>query len=112
MPCPDFDRRQIVAALGGLALAPLAPLANAQAFTPETLLQALRDEDAEYAKGFTARGTLVESTSSGRDKLVTWTITMGDGKLVLEQRDVEDAEHAAQPRVVLRQRVADAIIIV
>ncbi|MCR8961591.1 tripartite tricarboxylate transporter substrate binding protein [Variovorax sp. S2] len=34
MPCPDFDRRQIVAALGGLALAPLAPLANAQAFTP------------------------------------------------------------------------------
>lgn len=34
MPCPDFDRRQIVAALGGLALAPLAPLANAQAFVP------------------------------------------------------------------------------
>ncbi|WGT61984.1 Bug family tripartite tricarboxylate transporter substrate binding protein [Variovorax paradoxus] len=34
MPRPDFDRRQIVAALGGLALAPLAPLANAQAFTP------------------------------------------------------------------------------
>ena len=34
MPCPDFDRRQIVAALGGLALAPLAPLANAQAVTP------------------------------------------------------------------------------
>ncbi|QGW83401.1 Bug family tripartite tricarboxylate transporter substrate binding protein [Variovorax paradoxus] len=34
MPCTDFDRRQIVAALGGLALAPLAPLANAQAFTP------------------------------------------------------------------------------
>jgi len=34
MPCPDFDRRQIVAALGGLALAPLAPLANAQAFAP------------------------------------------------------------------------------
>ncbi|MEJ1165981.1 tripartite tricarboxylate transporter substrate binding protein [Variovorax sp. CCNWLW186] len=34
MPCPDFDRRQIVAALGGLALAPLATLANAQAFTP------------------------------------------------------------------------------
>jgi tripartite-type tricarboxylate transporter receptor subunit TctC len=34
MPCPDFDRRQIVAALGGLALAPLAPLVNAQAFTP------------------------------------------------------------------------------
>jgi tripartite-type tricarboxylate transporter receptor subunit TctC len=34
MPCPDFDRRQLVAALGGLALAPLAPFANAQAFTP------------------------------------------------------------------------------
>lgn len=34
MPCPEFDRRQAIAALGGLALAPLAPLARAQAFTP------------------------------------------------------------------------------
>jgi tripartite-type tricarboxylate transporter receptor subunit TctC len=34
MPSPDFDRRHLVAALGGLALAPLARFANAQAFTP------------------------------------------------------------------------------
>jgi len=34
MPCPEFDRRQAIAALGGLALAPLALLARAQAFTP------------------------------------------------------------------------------
>jgi hypothetical protein len=69
----------------------------AQAITPETLLKALRDEDAEFAKGFTARGTLVKPTASGRGKLVAWTVTMGDGKLVLEQRDVEDADHAPEP---------------
>jgi tripartite-type tricarboxylate transporter receptor subunit TctC len=34
MTLPDFDRRRIVAALGGIALTALTPLASAQAFTP------------------------------------------------------------------------------
>jgi hypothetical protein len=53
----------------------------------------MRRADAEYAKGFTVRGTRVESAPAGPGRLVAWTITMGDERLVLEQRDVEDADH-------------------
>lgn len=59
----------------------------------EELLAALKKTDAEYAKGFTARGTRVEPAPSGPGKLVGWTITMGGDRLVVEQRDVEDADH-------------------
>ena len=69
----------------------------AQAITPVKLLHALRDVDAEYAKGFTARGTLFELAASGQGRFVAWAITMGDGKLVLEQRDIEDENHAPAP---------------
>jgi hypothetical protein len=63
----------------------------------EELLAALRNVDAQYAKGFTARGTLVEPTPTGPGRLIAWTITMGDGRLVIEQRDVEDADHPPAP---------------
>lgn len=61
--------------------------------SPEELLTALRAVDAGYQLGFTARGTLVESSSMGDGRLVAWTVTMGDERLVIEQRDVEDDDH-------------------
>jgi hypothetical protein len=59
--------------------------------SPQELLEALRKVDAEYAQGFTARGTRTEPESP--NKLIAWTVTMDSGKLVVEQRDVEDADH-------------------
>lgn len=61
--------------------------------TPEELLEALRKSDAEFATGFTARGTLVESPSAGPGRLLAWTLTMGDERLVIEQKQFEDADH-------------------
>jgi hypothetical protein len=57
------------------------------------LLDALRAADAEYAKGFTARGTLVRPAPAGRSMLMNWTVTMGDDKTVIEERAVEDDDH-------------------
>jgi hypothetical protein len=65
----------------------------ARAPTPDELLAALRNVDAEYAKGFTVRGTLVEPSPFGPGRLVEWTLTMGDERLIVEQRHVEDADH-------------------
>jgi hypothetical protein len=61
---------------------------------PKELLDTLRRIDAEYAKGFTAIGTMIQPSLSGRGRLVAWTITMGKDRLVLQQRAVEDAHHA------------------
>jgi hypothetical protein len=55
----------------------------------------MQEMDADYARGFTARGTRVEPAFSGRGELVGWTVTMGRGRLVVEQRDIEDADHPA-----------------
>lgn len=59
--------------------------------SPQELLKILRKADAEYAEGFTARGTRIEPWPS--NKLITWAITMGRERMVVEQRDVEDANH-------------------
>jgi hypothetical protein len=61
--------------------------------SPEELLTALRAADADYQQGFTARGTLVESSLAGDGRLIAWTVTMGDERLVIEQRQVEDDDH-------------------
>jgi hypothetical protein len=63
--------------------------------SPQELLAVMQEMDADYARGFTARGTRVEPAFSGRGELVGWTVTMGRGRLVVEQRDIEDADHPA-----------------
>ena len=64
--------------------------------SPEELLTALREADAVYQQGFTARGTLADTSPTEVGRLVAWTVTMGDERLVIEQRHVEDGDH---PRV-------------
>jgi hypothetical protein len=66
---------------------------RAKVLSPQELLAALRKSDAEYAKGFTARGTRVEPAPSGPGTLVAWTVTMSQDRIVVEQRNVEDADH-------------------
>jgi hypothetical protein len=66
---------------------------RARVLSAEELLEALREVDAKYLNGFTARGTRVEPVPTGPDKLVAWTVTMGSGRLVVDQRDVEDDDH-------------------
>jgi hypothetical protein len=61
--------------------------------SPQELLSTLQKVDADYDKGFTARGTRVEPAISGPGKLVGWTVTMDRDRLVIEQLDVEDADH-------------------
>jgi len=57
---------------------------------PTELLAILREIDDTYAQGFTAMGTMVEPDLSGSAKLIAWTITMGDGRLVLRKRATGD----------------------
>ncbi len=57
---------------------------------PTELLEILREIDDTYAKGFTAMGTMVEPDLSGSGRLVAWKITMGDGRLVLRKRAIDD----------------------
>ncbi|MBL9161984.1 MAG: hypothetical protein JNL18_04495 [Planctomycetaceae bacterium] len=61
--------------------------------SPEELLAALRAADADYQQGLTARGTLVEASPTGGGRLIAWVVTMGDERLVIEQRAVEDDDH-------------------
>lgn len=63
--------------------------------SPEELLEALRKVDAEDAEGFTARGTRIEPDAPNR--LIAWTVTMGRDRLVVEQRDVENADYPPTP---------------
>lgn len=63
--------------------------------TPEELLETLRSIDDKYNQGFTARGTLADTALSGHPRLIAWTVTMGDGKLVIQQLDDQDAAPAA-----------------
>lgn len=60
---------------------------------PDELLDAMRSVDERYARGFTARGTMILNTLSGRCQLVAWTVTMGDQKLVIQQKAVVDELH-------------------
>ena len=57
----------------------------------QQLLATLKRIDGEYARGFTATGTMVKPSLSGRQQLFEWKLTMGDGQLVLQQRAVDDA---------------------
>ncbi len=57
----------------------------------QQLLAAFRRIDGEYALGFTAAGTMVKPSLSGRQQLFEWKLTMGDGQLVLQQQAVDDA---------------------
>jgi len=59
------------------------------------LLELLRQKDQEYARGFTARGTMSVPASGGRWQLIAWTITMGSHTLVIQQRAVQDEYHPA-----------------
>jgi hypothetical protein len=70
---------------------------RARTLEPDALLAALRAVDLEYAEGFTARGTLVRPGASEPHPFVAWTITMGNDRLVLQQRAVEDDEHRPTP---------------
>ena len=63
---------------------------------PTELLEILREIDDTYAKGFTAVGTMVEPDLSGPGKLVAWKITMGDGRLVLRKRAIDDPPKPGQ----------------
>jgi hypothetical protein len=60
---------------------------------PGELLEAMREVDDQYAQGFTAKGTMIEPTSSDPGRLVAWTITMGNDRLVVQRRTVEDDDH-------------------
>lgn len=57
----------------------------------QQLLATLKRIDGEYARGFTATGTMVKPSLSGRKQLFEWKLTMGDDQLVLQQRAVDDA---------------------
>jgi hypothetical protein len=63
--------------------------------SPEEVLAALRKADAEYEKGFTARGTQAEVELSGRQRITGWAVTMGRERRVVAQHEVDDE---AQPR--------------
>jgi hypothetical protein len=63
---------------------------------PTELLEILREIDDTYAQGFTAMGTMVELDLSSSGKLVAWTITMGDGRLVLRKRATGDPQTPGQ----------------
>ena len=59
-----------------------------RAATPEEVFKAIKAADAKYAKeGFTARGTLVGSSGT----LMNWIVTMGQDKLVVRQTAVDEA---------------------
>jgi len=60
---------------------------------PGELLEAMREVDNQYAQGFTAKGTMIEPTASDPGRLVAWTITMGNDRLVVQRRAVEDENH-------------------
>lgn len=60
---------------------------------PHELLAALREIDDRYGKGFTARGTMIQPDYTGLGKLAAWTVTMGDHRLVFQQRAVENESH-------------------
>lgn len=60
----------------------------------QQLLATLRRIDGEYDLGFTATGTMVKPSLSGRQQLFEWKLTMGDGQLVLQQRAVDNADQA------------------
>jgi hypothetical protein len=66
---------------------------RARVLSSQELLAALRKTDADYATGFTAHGTRVEPLHSGPGRLVAWTVTMAPDRLVIEQRDLVDADH-------------------
>lgn len=61
---------------------------------PDELLAILRKLDEQYADGFTARGQMIDPATIDQGRLIDWTVTMGDGRLVLEQRVVEDEDHS------------------
>ena len=66
--------------------------AHPQAYRPPTaeeLLNALKRTDGEYWRGFTATGTMVKPTLSGRTQLFEWVLTTGGDRLVLRQRAVD-----------------------
>jgi len=60
----------------------------------QQLLETLNRIDGEYARGFTAAGTMVKPSLSGRQQLIEWKLTMGDDQLVLQQRAVDNADQA------------------
>lgn len=67
--------------------------------TPDTRqrLDTLNRIDDEYARGFSATGTLVKPGLSGPQQLFEWKLTMGDGQLVLQQRAVDNADQVPAP---------------
>ncbi|MBC8876577.1 MAG: hypothetical protein H8E44_44685 [Planctomycetes bacterium] len=60
----------------------------------QQLLDTLNRIDGEYARGFTATGTMVKPSLSGRQQLFEWKLTMGDDQLILQQRAVDAADQA------------------
>ncbi|MBN1851451.1 MAG: HEAT repeat domain-containing protein, partial [Pirellulales bacterium] len=61
--------------------------------SPQELLDRLREIDDQYAKGFTAKGTLVQPTLSDPDHLIAWTVTMGNDRIIIQKQAVEDTDH-------------------
>jgi hypothetical protein len=61
--------------------------------TPKDLLEKLQAVDAAYAQGFTVRGTRVEPVGRGPWRLIEWTLTMGEKRLVVDQHDLVDDAH-------------------
>jgi hypothetical protein len=61
--------------------------------TPKELLTILRDTDAAYAQGFTARGTRVEAADTGAGDFFEWAVTIGNDRIVIERKHVENANY-------------------
>lgn len=56
------------------------------------LLETLQKIDAEYGEGFTATGTISRPGTTGPAQFAAWTVTMGNGRLVVEERAIEDGD--------------------